>query len=412
MAKLYENLSREEMLERAWHHIFSMGLHDSANMLCDQNMKFGLAKLHYLQYSMGFEPNATFIGSPDATVTRNLHRWENGFGYGGKLSWGEGQHEMVVLDAMPNACGMLAGGLEELPRMSDVLEVVKEYMAKGDHIDGIDLKWDFAVGNHFIDLYKLKPMVDDDDDISHPFAFIIHGSVPELRGDNNSKYGFGLYYYKSKELQNMAETIETPFGDAHVVTGADAQKYLELNNYASSLAMKKRLRAAKNMFGQFNIISNPTHQELVNMNEIILGSQDTLDKSTMGVFPLALRADLPAYLIRGKENLSDAIIETLGFNKRAEEWGVKHRLLNANIIPHGGGYMFPSILSVKRVIETPEGKRFFVTDLATGHDSEKIFANPRDIEFSYRGRRILTRCLDLQLGEVVASLMPRVVFKI
>ena len=117
-------------------------------------------------------------------------------------------------------------------------------------------------------------------------------------------------------------------------------------------------------------------------------------------------------MIRGRANLNENVIETLGFNKRTEEWGVKHRLLNANIIPHGGGYMFPNVLSVKRVIETSEGKRFFVTDLATGHESEKIFSNPRDIEFSYRGRRVVTRCIDLQLGEVVARLMPRVVFKI
>jgi hypothetical protein len=337
--------------------------------------------------------------------------WESGFGYGGKLSWGEGQYELIVLDPMPNACGMLVGGLEELPEMKDVLEVIKEFMEKGDYIDGLHLKWDFAVGNHFIDLYRLKP-ISDDDNISYRYAFIIHGSVPELRGDNDSKYGFGLYYHKSKELQNMAETIDTPFGQTHIITGKDAQKYLELNNYASSLSMKKRLRAAKSLFGQFSIISNPTHQELFNMNEIILGCQDTMDKSTMGIFPLALRADLPAYLIQGKENLNVNVIETLGFNKRAEEWGVKHRLLNANIIPHGGGYMFPTILSVKRVIETSEGQRFFVTDLATGHESEKIFSNPREIEFSYRGRRILTRCIDLQLGEVVAKLMPRVVFKI
>jgi hypothetical protein len=411
VTEAYESLSREEMLEKAWQHIFSMGLNDSANMLCDQNMKYGLAKLHYLQYSLGFEPNATFIGSPDSTVTRNLHRWENGFGYGGKLSWGEGQHAVVVLDTMPNACGMLIGGLEKLPEMSDILEVIKGFMTKGDYIDDLHLKWDFAVGNHFIDLYRLKPM-NDDHSISYRYAFIIHGSVPELRNDNDSKYGFGLYYHKSKELQNMAETIDTPFGKTHIVTGEDAKKYLELNNYASSISKKKRLRAAKTLFGQFSIISNPTHQELVNMNEIILGCQDTMDKSTMGIFPLALRADLPGYLIHGNENLNETIIESLGFNKRAEEWGVKHRLLNANIIPHGGGYMFPTILSVKRVIETSEGKRFFVTDLATGHESEKIFSNPREIEFSYRGRRILTRCIDLQLGEVVATLMPRVVFKI
>jgi len=43
-------------------------------------MKFGLAKIHYTQYKLGMEPNATFISAPDETVTRNKVRWESGIG--------------------------------------------------------------------------------------------------------------------------------------------------------------------------------------------------------------------------------------------------------------------------------------------------------------------------------------------
>ena len=36
--------------------------------------------------ALGLEPRALFIGTPDATVTRNRYRWRQGFGYGGQVS--------------------------------------------------------------------------------------------------------------------------------------------------------------------------------------------------------------------------------------------------------------------------------------------------------------------------------------
>ena len=104
-----EKLSESELIERAKRHIFTLGLNDVASYLCRLNMKFGLAKMHYTQYKLGMEPNATFISAPDETVTRNKVRWESGIGYGGKISWGSGEDKVIILDVMPNACGMLEG---------------------------------------------------------------------------------------------------------------------------------------------------------------------------------------------------------------------------------------------------------------------------------------------------------------
>ena len=69
-----EKLSESELIERAKQHIFSLGLNDVASYLCRLNMMFGLAKIHYTQYKLGMEPNATFISAPDETVTRNKVR--------------------------------------------------------------------------------------------------------------------------------------------------------------------------------------------------------------------------------------------------------------------------------------------------------------------------------------------------
>ena len=407
----FKDLDRNQRLERAADHVFSSGLQDSANALCIANMKYGLAKIHHVQFELGMEPNATFVGAPDATVTRNVRRWQNGLGYGGKLVWGDGDQRVVFLDSMPNACGMLVGGLEELPAMDALVENISTVLNTAAMIDDVQIEWDFAVSNHFIDLFRYKP-VDNDDESPFKYIFIIHGSVPELKGDNDTKFGFGLYSHKSAMLRNMAEEIETPFGKTWIVTDGEASEYLQLNDFACLLSQKKRLRAAQDIFGDFTEICNPLHQGLLNMNEHMLGCQNTKGQGNGNLLPIALRADLPAYLVRGHLNFDEDTMEHLGFTKRAEKHEVEHRLLKANILPHGGGYKFSSILGIIRVIETTNGKRYYVTDMATGHESEKVFSNPRELEFTYRGREVVRRALDLHMCKIAATLMPRIVLKI
>jgi hypothetical protein len=407
----FKDLARSEMLKRAGEHIFSSGLQDSTNALCVANMKYGLAKIHWVQFQHDLEPDATFVGAPDATITRNIRRWQSGLGYGGKLSWGDGEQKLVFLDTMPNACGMLVGGLETLPSVDSLIESISTVLSTDEVIEGVPIEWDFAVSNHFIDLFRYKP-VDNSADAPFNYVFIIHGSVPELKGDNETSFGFGLYRHRSKVLENMANEIDTPFGKIWIVTEENATEYLRLNDFACELSKKKRLKAAEAIFGDFSEICNPVHQGLLNMNEHLLGCQNTLDDNKNSLLPIALRADLPAYLVRGHPNFNEDIIEHLGFTKRAEKHDVKHRLLNTNILPHGGGYKFQSILGIEQVIEASNGTRYYITDMATGHDSRMMFSNPRELEFTYRGREVVRRALDLQMCEIVAQLMPRTVLKI
>ncbi|MHA2119112.1 MAG: hypothetical protein ACW98J_09340, partial [Candidatus Thorarchaeota archaeon] len=222
-------------------------------------MKYGLAKIHHVLFQLGMEPDATFVGAPDATVTRNVKRWHSGLGYGGKLSWGDGNRRIVFLDSMPNACGMLVGALESLPKMDMLIDNISSVLEAEAIIDDIVIEWDFAVSNHFIDLYKYKP-VDETVDSLHKYIFIMHGSVPELKGDNDTKFGFGLYRHKSIILEEMAEEFDTPFGKTWVVQGNDASEYLKFNDFACNLSKKKRLRAAQSIFGEFTEICNPIHQ--------------------------------------------------------------------------------------------------------------------------------------------------------
>ena len=89
--------------------------------------------------------------------------------------------------------------------------------------------------------------------------------------------------------------------------------------------------------------------------------------------------------------------------------GVYDRLRQANILPHGGGYDFPHMTGVTRVVEFGE-RRYFEVDLASDHGSQ-VISNVRDIPFNYRGKTVILRTMELGLGELVAKLVPFYVLK-
>jgi hypothetical protein len=393
------------MLRDAKAHCFFVGLSDSGAELCKANAPYGIAGIHCVQRQLGVDGNATFISTPDMTITRNTGRWKSGFGYGGKISWGEGDNDFVVLNVKPNACGMLVGGLEELPDIGSVIRKLHEMEMDTIQIEGIEVAWDFYKGNHFIDLFEVKPVAKIDLRLP-PYAFVIHGSADEFKGDNAS--GFGLYHDRSKQLYGMAEHIETPFGEFHVLTGDAARRYFTKYQQADDFAKRKRRTAAGLLFGEFTEISNETHQGLLNRNEIVLGCHHLKDGTTL--FPLTLRGDLPAYLVRGRPNLSPESIELLGFEKRAKRTGVYDRLLNANIIPHGGGYVLPDVLTVNRVVEIGR-ERYFELEMQNDR-GKKIVSEVRELPYEYRGRTVVLRSLEIGLIEIIAKLIPRYVFKI
>ncbi|MBA7640305.1 hypothetical protein ES703_47970 [subsurface metagenome] len=108
--------------------------------------------------------------------------------------------------------------------------------------------------------------------------------------------------------------------------------------------------------------------------------------------------------------MEPASIENLGFAKRARQLGVYQRFWKANVIPHGRGYTFPYILDVEEILEIG-GKRYFKAAAANDRGKEIIF-DARDIPYMYRGRRVLLKILELDLGEIIAKLLPLYVIKV
>ncbi|MFX0075065.1 MAG: hypothetical protein ACFE96_06465 [Candidatus Hermodarchaeota archaeon] len=392
-------LSKLEVLQRANNYIFSTGLNDGASKLCKANMKYGLAQFHFIQEKYGFEPKATFISSPDETISRNNFRWNSGLGYGGRLNWGSGKDKIVFLNIKPNCCGILAGGIEELPDAYEIIKKIDNVKSTDLYCGDILIDWDYGISNHFINCYETKNLSDMD---LPPYVFMIHGSAPEFRDD---KYGLGLYIDSSESLKERAIKETTDFGTQYFLLDSDAQEYLEFNKTALNYSNEKREIIAMNLFSsKFKVICNTPHQFLKDCNNMYLGSNCT-DSNSNNIFPTTLRADLASYLFRGRENFSHTTLKNHDFLERAEKFELLDLLTNANLLPHGGGYMLPDISRVQKVLEYKH-QRYFACELVKDSTKLKIIRNVKELQFEYRGRDVILKTLQLELGDIIARLNP------
>ncbi|MBY8985249.1 MAG: hypothetical protein KGD65_09295 [Candidatus Lokiarchaeota archaeon] len=397
-------LPKSELLDRASQFIFSTGLNDGASKLCKANMKYGLAQFHLIQEEYGFEPKATFISSPDETISRNNFRWNSGLGYGGRLNWGDGRDKIIFLNTKPNCCGLLVGGLDEVPDPYDLIKKIDEVKSTELYHNKIRINWDYGVSNHFINCFETKNLSDLG---LPPYVFMMHGSAPEFRGDNEDKPG--LYIDKSKLLKEQAVEVNTKLGKQYILLDSDAKSYLKIHEQALKFSNSKREIIASKLFDYgYKIICNQPHQFLKDYNNMYLGSNCT-DTScsiiTSNIFPTTLRADISAYLFQGKKNFSLTTLRNENFLRRAENFELVDTLTNACILPHGGGYELTDIEDVIDILEY-KYQRYFVTSLKTNTSRLKIIRNVEELQFAYRGRDIVLKTLQLNLGEIVARLNP------
>jgi len=396
-------LSKLELIRRAKDYIFSTGLNDGASKLCKANMKYGLAQFHLIQEKYGFKPKATFISSPDETISRNNFRWNSGLGYGGRLNWGNNNDKIIFLNVKPNCCGILVGGLEEIPDPYDLIKTIDKVKSLRLYDNDILINWDYGVSNHFINCFETKILSDID---FPPYMFMIHGSAPEFRDD---KYGMGLYIDISKTLKERAIEEQTKLGRQYILLDSDAKEYLDFNKKAINFSNKKREIIANELFGKgCEIICNTSHQFLKDYNNMYLGSNCTdpdCELIPTNIFPTALRADIACYLFKGKKSFSEIALKNNNFLERAENLELLDLLMNADLLPHGGGYMLPDISRVQKVLEHND-QRYFACELIKDSNKLKIVRNVKELQFEYRGRDVILKTLQLDLGEIIARLNP------
>jgi len=386
------------------------GVGDSGMSLCAANVPYGIAKIHAVQDQLGLPADATFVASPDATVTRNEVRWKSGFGYGGMYAWTGDFH---VLDIKANACGMMVGALPSLPAFDEVRERLHRFEHDGMTIDGVAIENDLHEPNHFVDVFTLAGDGQREPAPADAAAyFIMHSSGHEHRAA--TARGVGLYWDKSAELMAMARRFDTPWGTLRVLVGDAAAEWYRFYRTVQAFNHRRRERLAEVLFGEHRVLINATHQGLVRgYNHANVGCY-TFDDATAEadrLFPLTLSADHPAFLVRGKRNLAAATIERLGWSDRVDRHGLAERLASTNILPHGGGYLFAGFRGVARVIENGPDDRLFELAPADPAQPAVTVQTPRKLAYGYRGLEVLERMEELELGTAVVKLDLEYVIK-
>jgi hypothetical protein len=357
-------------------------------------MAYGLAKIRDVQEQLGLEPDASFVSAPDATVTRNIDRWRAGFGYGGRLRH---RGDFVVLDIKSNACGLYLGRFDELPEPEQILALVRGMSSDGSFVASTSTSWDFGFSNHFISVLQFDKPIS-----GSRYGVICHGSGPELRSPG--PWGPGLYVNRSPRLAELATTRRTPWGPLRTLEDkAAVHEYWQGYLAAEQHSHARRRKMAETLFPDVVDVANLTHQGALAPNDYLIGSVAEVGET---IVPLALRAELPVYLLSARPSLSQTAQETLGFAERAQRMGLSEALSNANVLPHGGGYALPGYKAIDRVLELENGKRVYVMKVGDGTEARAYHDNFRHVPFGYRGEEVLRRVEELEMGEVINRGLP------
>lgn len=404
------DISGEKLLNVAEDRIFSLGPRDLASALSYENMRYGLGKMIYALD----DDDVCCVFGPDATITRNVGRWQSGFGYGAVIKWPD--NGIIFPELRPNACGMLLAKIDELPSQDELAESIARVESSELYLDETKIKPDFGKGNHFLEFYKVMGVSPDIEDRMPQDAnyVIIHGSASERKDDLYNKIAEG-------------GKTRTPFGDIVVLDGSDAKEYYKVWLDFDEFSLRRREFIIKEVVGDCEVISNLTHQGMFSRNEVRLGCHKTMDgKNPDTLYPLALRWDLPVQIFRGKKNLTDDVISRVGFRERAERVGMIDKLRNINILPHGGGYRIDLPYTKIRVINSRIGNNFVLSgakpvskaeDIARGKPDvssfgEMVIMNPHILPYDYRGKGVIRKLMEFDLGTPVAKLQPLMTWKV
>ena len=386
---------RRKLRERAEQRAFFFDVDDAAARLCRANVGFGLAKMHWIQERLGVEPDASYVSTPDSTVTRNIDRWTSGFGYGGAFEW---TGPFMPLELKPNCCGMLAVGLSDVPPPHEVERRIARLAETTLPVDGIAAQWDMHRGNHFINLYRTK---DTTVTSGYPYVVVMHSSGSELRGPNERGPGLYLNNGNGKGLAAIAETLDTPFGPGSIVRGAAAEDYVEYVAMVDRFARRRRAAYVERIFGdRAEVLFNETHQGLDAPGRMLLGCYSTRTLSAPWV-PVTLQPELPAYLVAPAAVYAAETVEREGLASRAAEQRCTERLIHADLLPHGGGYAFPE--HDGKVVQVDDPGPLGPRQFRFG-DQGPWFEHVRQLPFAYRGTQVIDRLQDLKAGHVVATL--------
>ena len=384
--------NREEIIERARHSVWTgLAVPDAATKLATANIQLGLAKILATQQILGLPLDASFIGSPDLTIPRNKHKWQWGMAIGGRLQWGDGFQPLIFLDPQINTSTALVATIDAMPDLPTLLDRIDRLRINQVTIDGIEMEWDLGRDNHFLNLYQVTSATEH---LASEWVVIVHGGEGEVK--KPSRLGWGLDFQQSHLLRERMQTVETPFGPTRVLTGQVASDYYAEFLRARAYSQQKRRVIAEELFPGCQVMSNELHHGYQNINTAVIGAYGFGD-DLQTIYPITLRSDLPAYLVRGMPNvradlLSNSVPDAL-----------RTRVGEANLLPHGGGYAFPEVADLDTILSRNQ-ERFAVFRMSNG--GQRVTADLTSIPFEYRGEAVMGRVREWRLATDVAILQP------
>lgn len=393
------SMNSDYLLKLARSRIFSIGASDASAMISIMNASYGLGKIIYALEKIGLDSSSVYtVFAPDGGISRNHSRWDAGFSYGCVVNWANPKNSASATfpQIKPNACGVLACKLKSsanVPSIEDLQNRLYESQKTGVVIEKNDMKFNLGVSNHFIELCKVEKSNYDHlkkDDI---VAFI-HTSPSELKMD---LYDYDLWKNKG------GKWIDTPLGAIFTLVGDLADAYYKKYREIDLFGRIKREKIAEILFDDFEIICNPTHQGLSQVDTVRLGLYDSSDNTTSKdkpVFPLTLRWDLPIYLIEGLPNINEKNVVHINPNNGEKiSNDMQDLFLKLNILPHGGGYSLPFSSQGWSIKNNGYGRSFVHK---TGRRSY-VFHKPSELPYYYRGKEVLDKVVKHEFGKVAAS---------
>ena len=194
--------------------------------------------------------------------------------------------------------------------------------------------------------------------------------------------------------------MKTPFGNINFLTGQNAISYYDFYKIAEDFSKQRRLQLYQLLFDSDNIIFNKSHQGFVNMNEVVLGAY-CFDKENE-LYPITINEHSPSFIVKSVFNLNKNVCDKLGFTQRAKKLNIEERLMNANILPHGAGYKFPTLIGIEEIFEI-EGNRIYKISTTEGI---KECSNIRDLPYTYRGQEVIDKVFEYEMVKPFAKLEP------
>lgn len=380
-------LRREELdkrIKNAERYLFSLGMNDPAEEIGKINATLFIAKMHYVQEKLGYEPRAMFIGAPDFTFQTSPHKFYESVPEGGKVIWGDGTYDLIPGEMEFDFCGMLVGAVKNDPDLEEILDTLHEMGRKDLEIDGkgIGLR-NFSPGSHFLNLYE----VENYETLNLPrIVAVLHTSLNEMR---DSLINF---------VYERAEKMQTPFGKSYILQGADAREYKKRCRYASDFSKRKRKLLFEEIFvGE--VIANHNHYELIGPNEAIIGC-NVIGKEGE-IFVITLTDDISACLVKGRMNIFPEKIKVVTGSRAIDGWAYE-RLRRANILPHGGGHKLDEMDGVAKVILYPRGK--VIIPKCGSKRGTRAYVDMATIAHGYRSSDILDKVRSLELADYYATL--------